>query len=216
MDGLLLNIFLIEKIATLRAEFGRILRIRRNPTAFVAFIQGRIRRLLCAAVSAELALVYSATAAGPALRSCSLLGLAAFSAELAGITSVTARAGPASLRLFLGLATAGTEFAGVAALATGAGPTCGSGTSHTLRCTLLGITLRRIALRGTGITTLRRITLRATGIATRATGVTALRRIHLLIDGIHHVSALISGHAHAHEARHCRSEEHTSELQSPS
>ena len=103
MDGLLLNIFLIEKIATLRAELGRILRIRRNPTAFIAFIQGGISRLLCAAVSAEFALVYSATAAGPALRSCSLLGLAAFSAELAGITSVTARAGPASLRLFLGL-----------------------------------------------------------------------------------------------------------------
>ena len=173
MDGLLLNIFLIEKIATLRAELGRILRIRRNPTAFIAFIQGSIRRLLCAAVSAEFALVYSATAAGPALRSCSLLGLAAFSAELAGIASMTAGAGPTSLRLLLGLATAGTEFAGVAALATGAGPTCGSCrscTSHAhirTRNALLGIALGRIAA-------LRRITLRATRITAEATGITTL------------------------------------------
>ena len=68
----------------------------------------------------------------------------------------------------------------------------------------MGCRLLRIALMG-DIATLRRITLRPTRIATRATGVTALRRIHLLIDGIHHVNALIRGHAHSNEARHCAS-----------
>ena len=69
MDGLLLNIFLIEKIATFRAELGRILRVRRYPAAFVAFIEGRICWLFSTAVCAELALVYRAAGAGPALGS---------------------------------------------------------------------------------------------------------------------------------------------------
>ena len=126
MDGLLLNVSLIEQIAALRAEFGRILRIRRNPTAFVAFIEGRIRRLLGAAVSAELALVYSAAGAGPACRSYCLLWLATFCAEFARIASVTTATGPASLGLFLVFATSTTEFAGVAALAAAAGTACRS------------------------------------------------------------------------------------------
>ena len=108
MDGLLLNIFLIEKIATFRAELGRILRVRRYPAAFVAFIEGRICWLFSTAVCAELALVYRAAGAGPALGLSSLLGLAAFSAEFAGIASVTTAAGPARFGLFLGLATSTT------------------------------------------------------------------------------------------------------------
>ena len=178
-----MNIPLVKDVAALGAELGRIFWIRRNPTTFIAFIERCIGRLFGAAIGAELALVYSTTAAGPTCRG-SGLGLAAFGAELARVTTVSAGTGPAvlGLGLRLGLTTITAELA-LVYRATSAGPA----SSRSLRCRLL---------RCASIATLVRIALRTTGIA-------ALGRItHLLVNAIHHVSTLHTGHTHAHEAHH--------------
>ena len=91
----LLFVVIVENIAALRAELRRMVRIWRLPATLIALEQRCSLRLLAAAFSAELAFVYSAAAAGPAIlcRFVFRLLAAAVSAELTGIVSATA-AGP--------------------------------------------------------------------------------------------------------------------------
>ena len=123
MDGLLLNIFLIEEIATFRAELGRVCRISRLPAALIALVLRNTGGFLSAALGAEFAFVDSAAGgAGPAVGlGFGFLG-AAFGAELAGGGGATG-AFPAVRRLRLRLLCAAvrTEFALVNRSA-GAGP----------------------------------------------------------------------------------------------
>ena len=121
----LLFVVIVENIAALRAELRRMVRIWRLPATLIALEQRCSLRLLAATFSAELAFVYSAAAAGPAIL-CRLvfrLLAAAVSAELTSIGSTTA-AGPAALcrfRLRLLAAAISAELTGVGS-ATAAGP----------------------------------------------------------------------------------------------
>ena len=121
----LLFIVVIENIAALRAELRRMVRIWRLPATLIALEQRCSLRLLAAAFSAELAFVYSAAAAGPAIlcRFVFRLLAAAVSTELTGIGSAAA-AGPAALcrfRFRLLAAAVSAKLAGVGS-ATAAGP----------------------------------------------------------------------------------------------
>lgn len=91
-----MDIVIVKRIAALRTEFRRILGIFRLPAAFVTLVKRYACRLLCAAVAAELAFIYSTTAAGPAIFF-RLFG-SAFYTEPASIDCPTA-AGPAVTRL---------------------------------------------------------------------------------------------------------------------
>ena len=91
----LLFVVIVENIATLRAELRRMVRIWRLPATLIALEQRCSLRLLAAAFSAELACVYSAAAAGPAIlcRFVFRLLAAAVSTELTAVLSA-ALAGP--------------------------------------------------------------------------------------------------------------------------
>jgi len=62
-----LNIVFVKYITTFRTEFRWMMRVLRLPTALVALIKWRICWLLGTTIRAELTLIYTATAAGPAL-----------------------------------------------------------------------------------------------------------------------------------------------------
>lgn len=77
------DILIVEGIAALLTELGRIIRISRFPAALVAAVERRTGRLGLTALRAELALVNSAALADPTVSGnrCRL-GLAALGTEL--------------------------------------------------------------------------------------------------------------------------------------
>ena len=91
-----MDIVIVKRIAALRTEFRRILGIFRLPAAFVTLVKRYACRLLCAAVTAELAFIQGTAAAGPTILF-RLFG-SAFYTEPASI-DCPAAAGPAVTRL---------------------------------------------------------------------------------------------------------------------
>jgi hypothetical protein len=61
-----LSVAIIEDVTAFRTELGRILRVSRLPTAFIASVKRCIGRLLSATFRAELTFVYCTAGAGPA------------------------------------------------------------------------------------------------------------------------------------------------------
>ena len=96
----LLNIAVIEGVAAFGTELRRLYALFGFPAALVALVLGNAGRLLCAAFCADLALVYRAAGAGPAV--ISRLGRTAFGTEFAGHRRA-ALAGPRIRGLFFGL-----------------------------------------------------------------------------------------------------------------
>ena len=175
-------------------------RIWRLPATLIALEQRCSLRLLAAAFSAELAFVYSAAAAGPAIlcRFVFRLLAAAVSAELTGIGSTTA-AGPAALcrfRLRLLAAAVSAELAGVGS-ATAAGP----GICCRCCCRRGGRGGRRRSRR-LRLLRIRRLSVR------RLLAVRILLSIHLLLLSLGKQASHIcatghSGHIHANKTAHC-------------
>lgn len=196
----LLFVVVVENIAALRAELRRMVRIWRLPATLIALEQRCSLRLLAATFSAELAFVYSAAAAGPAIlcRFVFRLLAAAVSTELTGIGSAAAT-GPAALcrfRLRLLAAAVSAELAGV-------GSTTAAGPGICCRCCCRrGGRGGRRRSRRLRLLRIRRLSVR------RLLAVRILLSIHLLLLSLGKQASHIcatghSGHIHANKTAHC-------------
>ena len=116
-----LQIPVVKRIATFRAELGRVCRVSRLPTAFVAFVLRNTGRFWFAAFSAKLSFVHRTAATRPAVCLRFRLFGAAFRAEFSACRRAALRTFPAFggrlwFRLFT--ATVRAEFSGNTALST--------------------------------------------------------------------------------------------------